>query len=131
METIELKKIINKLGIIMVGVALLISLISEHMNSDIWIIVILFILLSQVIDLYLEIINKQYFTVKFIVVIEFIEIILFIFLCYFLLKKIDETNFELLWQRESHIRHINLIIIIMSLIKSILKSQRFEKKTIS
>jgi hypothetical protein len=79
------------------------------------------------LDLYFDVKSKQYSTSKFIITADVVEVIAFIALCYLEFKNIEKTNNKLLWERAENIRHVGLIFILMPSIKSILKSQRFEK----
>ena len=101
------------------------------MDSHIGIIVILLFLLAYSIDLYQDINNRHYSTAKFIIVINIAEIVAFIALCYVDFKGIDKTNMELLWKRDRTIRTIGFIMILLTHIKSILKSPKFDKNIIS
>ncbi len=112
-------------------IALLLLLVnssnSKQMDSHIGIIVIILFLFAFSLDLYLDIKNRLYKTAILIIFVDVVGIAAFIALCYFNFKSIDKSNTELLWERAENIRISGLIMLLMPSIKSILKSQRFEK----
>lgn len=127
---LKLKKAIENLPIILIAVSMLLLLInkSKQIDFNIEITIFLLFLFAFLLDLYLDVKSRQYSTAKFIIITDVIEVIAFIALCYFNIKSIDKANNELLWKRSENIRLVGLILILIQFIKSILKSQRFEKK---
>lgn len=101
---------------------------SKQIDFHIEIIVITLFLIASFIDLYRDIKNRQYSTAILIIVAGVVEIVTIIALFYFNFESIDKANINLLWERSKNIRISGLIMILMPSIKSILKSQRFEKK---
>lgn len=127
---IKYKKVLTNLPSILIVVAILLLLIndkkSEEMNFSIGIIIVILILVVILLDLYKDIKNRKYSTANLIMIANIVEIIVFIALCYLHIKNVDKTNIELLWERAKNIKSLGLIMIFISVIKSILKSQRFE-----
>lgn len=127
---IKYKKVLTNLPSILIIVAILLLLIndkkSEEMNFSIGIIIVILILVVILLGLYKDIKNRKYSTANLIMIANIVEIIVFIALCYLHIKNVDKTNIELLWERAKNIKSLGLIMIFISVIKSILKSQRFE-----
>lgn len=96
--------------------------------DNIEIIIIPLVLIASLIDLYLDIKNRIYFTTIFIIATGVVQIVAIIALCYYNFKSIDKKNFDLLWERSKNIRFSGFIMLLMPSIKCILKSQQFEKK---
>ena len=115
----------------MIAVAMLLLWInntkSRQMNFHIEIIIIILFLFAILLDLCSDVKSRKYSTTMFIIIADVVEIITLIALCYLHFKSVDKTNTELLWERAKNIRHVGLILILIPSIKSILKSQRFEK----
>jgi len=128
-KLIKLSKVIKNLPLIMITAAIILlwinKIIPKQMNYYIEIIAIL-LLFAFLLDLYLDIKNKEYSTQKFIIIADVVEIISYIALFYLQYKSVDETNTELLWERAENIRLVGLIMLLAPFLKSILKSQRFK-----
>lgn len=77
--------------------------------------------------LYMDITKMQYSTSILIIVVEVINIIALIILCYLYFKNYDKTNMDALWNRKTNIQTCAFLLILMVPIKYILENQRFKK----
>ncbi len=77
--------------------------------------------------LYMDITKMQYSTSILIIVVDVINIIALIILCYLYFKNYDKTNMDALWNRKTNIQTCAFLLILMVPIKYILENQRFKK----
>lgn len=82
----------------------------------------------MLINLYLDSKNKRYSTKTFIIITDVVELIAYLTLCYLGLDRIDSTNIDLLIKRQRDFMLISFVMVLMLALKSILKSQRFDKE---
>ena len=97
-------------------------------NAFLWIIFISLFLFAFSIELYQDIMKKQYSTKILIIVADVFEITAFIALCYFQFNINDKTDIKRLIERSTNLSITSLILILMPYIRSVLKGLRFEKK---
>lgn len=79
------------------------------------------------INLYKDITNIQYSTAIFIIVVDVIEIVALIALCYLYFKNYDKTNVDIIWKRKNNIQICTFFLLGMLPIKSMLKNQKLKK----
>lgn len=131
----KLKKIQENLPIIFIAIAMLLILVNDSdskqidIHLEMIIITLFFIAISM--ELYQDIKSRKYSTAILIIVVDVIQIVAFIALCYFNYKSIDKANNDLLWKKAENMRHSAYIMILMPSIRMVLKSQRFEKNITS
>lgn len=124
----KLKKIQENLPIIFIVIAMLLILVNDSDSKQIdihleMIIIILFFIAFSM-ELYQDIKSRKYSTAIPIIVVDVVQIVALIVLCYYNYKSIDKVNNDLLWERMENMRHSGFIMILMSSIRIILKSQR-------
>lgn len=130
------ESILENLSLIMVVVALILFWLNDKKTKQIdfhlGIVIITLFVIIFLIGLYLDIKNRKYTTIIFIVIADIVEITAFISVCYLSFRhdytNINHTNIDHFIDRASTITLISLILPTVSLIKSILKAKDSRKR---
>ena len=122
----SLKKLIGILIIIVIAIVILIPQKYLAINQ-LEIIAGVLVFLYFGISLYMDITNRLYTTSKFIILVDLINIILLIILCFLYFNNYDKTNMDALWNRKISIQRCASLLILMVPIKYILENQKFKK----
>ncbi len=120
---IKFNKLIKILPEIIIIALLLIP--SKNLYYPIIVGILFFIYFA--ISLYRDIVNRQYSTAIFIIIIDVMQIIVFIVLCYLYSMNYDKTNVDILWNRKISMQRCFHFLIIMIPVKYLLEIQRFKK----
>lgn len=96
---------------------------SKGQELDFWqgIIIVSLVIFAILLELIIDLKNRNYTTIKFIVVIDIGILITFLYVCYLEYSKSDYSSLDLLFQRAIRINRMAIVISILQLIRSILK----------
>lgn len=130
---IKLRNLTESIPVLVKVIALILlfvnsSELKKMHNTYLWIIFISLFLFAFFIELFQDIMKKQYSTKILIIVADVFEIAAFLTLCYFQFNLIDRTDIDRLIKRATNLSITSLLLILMPYIKSVLKGRRFEKK---
>ncbi len=99
---------------------------SEDLKSGMLIGVCVLFTVYFILEIYSDVTKKQFTTVRFIVIIEIIQVFGFLVISYLSFKCYDKSNLEILWRRYKIISTTTLILSFTQLINVFLKSRKFE-----
>lgn len=126
---IKCNKLVKYLPEIVILILLLISVDNSAIRQTNYypVIVSISLFIYFAVNLYRDITNRHYSTSIFIIIIDVLQIVVFMLLCYLYFMYYDETNVDILWSRKINIQRAFSFIILMVPVKFLLESQRFKK----